>query len=578
MSRTFFRTFFAVACLAGDSLFASFAAAQTANAVKPVAVVAFSGYDELMKDVDFIGTLGGKEKLSGMVEGFLMLATEGKGLDGLQKDQPIGAIILHDGANFAGGLCLPVTDLQKLIAVGKGSGVTSEDAGDGVTKISAAGQTLFAKTSGKWAMLSMAPQMLEGMPADPGAEFAKLTKTYDLAVSVHVQNVPEEYQQQWLELVAQGAQQGLSQQDGESDADYAERKKQMDLGMEELKKSIKQFDKAMFGLAVDSDEQRAFLDYGFTAVPGTKLAEGFAAYVKSTTNFAGFIDPDAAMTANFAVKAPQPADDVQLQQMKSSLTLYKAKINKSIDDEDEIKLDETKQALKEAASEVIDAVADTIATGVVDGGAVLNLDADSASFVVGGYVVDPAKIEAAVKKIAAAVKKEQPDMPEIAWASAKHGDVTFHTLSIPVPSDEEEARQFLGDDLEVALGVGKQAVYFAVGRDCVEKASAVIDESAKSPNKPVAPMEMNFALGPIMAAAKSVTAANDKAPPHVKETIDMVAEQLTTQASGRDHIRLVATPMPNGVRTRFEAEEGVLRAIGTAVMASQMQPAGAAGQ
>ena len=39
---------------------------------------------------------------------------------------------------------------------------------------------------------------------------------------------------------------------------------------------------------------------------------------------------------------------------------------------------------------------------------------------------------------------------------------------------------------------------------------------------------------------------------------------LRNEAQGRDHIRMVGHLVPNGLRYRFEAEEGVLRAIGKA--------------
>ena len=55
----------------------------------------------------------------------------------------------------------------------------------------------------------------------------------------------------------------------------------------------------------------------------------------------------------------------------------------------------------------------------------------------------------------------------------------------------------------------------------------------------------------------------------------MVATMLEENVEGRDHVRIVVQPIPNGARTRIEAEEGVLRAIGMAVMQAQMQAAGA---
>ena len=46
---------------------------------------------------------------------------------------------------------------------------------------------------------------------------------------------------------------------------------------------------------------------------------------------------------------------------------------------------------------------------------------------------------------------------------------------------------------------------------------------------------------------------------------------LKNDAQGRDHIRASATLIENGLKYRFEAEEGVLRAIGKAAMLAQQK-------
>jgi hypothetical protein len=46
---------------------------------------------------------------------------------------------------------------------------------------------------------------------------------------------------------------------------------------------------------------------------------------------------------------------------------------------------------------------------------------------------------------------------------------------------------------------------------------------------------------------------------------------LKNEAQGRDHIRMVGHVVPNGLRYRMEAEEGVLRGIGKASAEAQRQ-------
>jgi hypothetical protein len=146
--------------------------------------------------------------------------------------------------------------------------------------------------------------------------------------------------------------------------------------------------------------------------------------------------------------------------------------------------------------------------------------------------------------------------------------VTFHTLSVPTPK-EEEALKLFGETIDFAVGIGKDSVYFAMGRDCLTAAKKVIDDSAASPGKSIAPMELSISVGQIINTIAAFETED--------QVLQAVAETLKTEAVGRDHVKIVAQPVENGLRTRFEAEEGVMRAIGVAVKASQMQAAGAHG-
>jgi len=133
--------------------------------------------------------------------------------------------------------------------------------------------------------------------------------------------------------------------------------------------------------------------------------------------------------------------------------------------------------------------------------------------------------------------------------------------------------------MEIAIGIGKQSVYFALGRDCLAATKDIIDRSKANPGKSVAIMEMTFALGQIMELAAFM--GDEQAKP----ILEMISGMLDKESAGRDHVRMVAQPINNGIRMRFEMEEGVLKAIGMGVAAAmeasmgggpmEAQPAGA---
>jgi hypothetical protein len=56
-----------------------------------------------------------------------------------------------------------------------------------------------------------------------------------------------------------------------------------------------------------------------------------------------------------------------------------------------------------------------------------------------------------------------------------------------------------------------------------------------------------------------------------REMVQAIADMLKSDAQGRDHVRMSGKLIENGLTYRFEAEEGVLRAIGKATMMAQQK-------
>jgi hypothetical protein len=536
--------------------------AQTGE-MKPVILATLSGYDALKKDINFLGSLAGQPELASQFEPFILGFTQG-----LEKDKPLGVLIQSDGMNFGGAICVPIKDLATFVANLKAFGVTTADAGNGITQITANNQTLFGKNEGGWTFLSMMPQMLEGLPADPGAAFKGLTDVYDLGIRAHVQNIPEPYRQMAIQQVKAGIDAGMKKMPEETDEQFQARKAMATAQFEQIQRMINEVDQFTFGLAVDSEQQRTFLDFVYTAVAGTQLADQLKALGDTKTNFAGFFQPDATGMMMVASQVNE-SDKAQTKQMVEALRTQMAT---AIDEDDDIATESAKEAFKAAGNDFIDALVSTVESGTLDFGSVVNVSPEGLTVVGGGFVGDPAKVESGLKKLAEA-GKEQPDMPPINWGAEKHAGVTFHTLSIPTPANEEEPKKLFGETIDIAIGIGEKSVYFALGKDNLTAVKKVIDDSKANPGKSVAPMELSVSVGQILY---TVAAFKPDA------SLQQVAETLKSETQGRDHVKILAQPVDNGLRTRFEVEEGVMRAIGVAIKAQQAQamghplPAGAA--
>src|SRR5262249_6897234 len=154
------------------------------------------------------------------------------------------------------------------------------------------------------------------------------------------------------------------------------------------------------------------------------------------------------------------------------------------------KLGDERETVKAAMSDLIDAISETLSEAHVDAAASVNLVSNSATIIAGVHTKDPAKVESALKKLEPAAKKS-PDFPGIKWNAAEHAGVKFHTLSIPIPEKEKQPRELFGENMDVAIGIGSDAVYVAIGRNNMETIKKAIDASAAAKEKEVPPFELS---------------------------------------------------------------------------------------
>jgi len=532
--------------------------------LKTVAVIAGAKWDKLISDITFLGSLAGKPEAGQMIEGGFAFLTQGKGPNAIDKSQPWGVIVQTDGSQFLAVGCLPLLKPGDLVEIAKGYGAEVKDADDGAKELVLPNKrSLFFKHANNMGYLGATAASLARLPQNPQKDLSELVADYDLAAHVSVRNVPEVYRQFALQAMQSGVQQGLQKKDDESDEQFASRQKMAEAQMEQMSRLINEVDDITLGLAVDSKAQKTFADFTYKFVPGSKLAEQMAGYGVSKTDFAGFFQADSAGSVLVASEAKKPLSDEELAQNEQMMQSARDQINAAIDQK--IEDEDVREALKGALGDWLDAVAETAKAGKIDGGGALHLTGDSLTLIAGAHVKDTAKVESGLKKLEAAAKK-QPDFPGIKWNAADHAGVKFHTITIPVPEGEKSARQILGDQLAVAVGIGPESAYLAAGKDNIDALNKAIDASAASKGKSVTMLEFVSSLGPIMEAA----AAQADEPRH-KAVVQKVADFLRSEGKGRDHVKAVGKVVPNGLTYHFEAEEGVLKAIGTAASEVQKQ-------
>lgn len=534
--------------------------------LKTLAVVAGARYEKLMADINYLGPLVGHPEAGQMAEAILTQFTQGKIATALDKTKPWGIIVQTDGSGFYPVVCLPVAKLDDVLELAKAHQMEVKDADDGAKEVSMPnGQSLFAKAGNEVVFIAKAENSLKHLPDNPLEILAKKVGDYDLTAYVSVKNVPEMWKQFAIGAMQAGMQQQMRKTDDETDEQYADRQKLMDSQIEQFKRMVNEIEAVKIGWAIDPNQKRTYLDYTYQFLPGSKMAQQVSAYTKLHSNFGGFYQPDSAVTGLISLKTdPQMIAD-QVAQIDGAMRNFREQINRKIDKQ--IGDPKIAAAGKSAAGDMFDALEATLKEGTIDGGVSAHLSKDSMTLVAGLHVKEPAKVESALKKLDE-VAKSDPNYPGMKWKAANHNGVSYDTITAPVPAGEEGPRRVFGDNLDIVVGIGPDAVYFGLGRDAMNAVNKAIDASVASRSKEVAPLEASMSLTPIMQLT-----ADEQKNEKEKEVATAMAEMLKNDAQGRDHVHLVSQVVPNGLQIRLEAEDGVLRLIGVATQQRQMRRA-----
>lgn len=527
------------------------------SGLKPVLTVSLSGVDAIKKDLGVLFEASGTAEMAQPLEQIP--------LPGLDTSKPWGVVVQTDGQKFPVFVFVPVTDLAQLAglveAMSQGAVDVPEPDGNGVYEIQGPmGQTLYLQQKGGWAFLADSRATLDSVPADPVPLLGGLNESYALVVRLVVKNIPAQVRSTPIGLLQMGMAMGMQKMPGESDEQFAVRKKMADQSLKEFEKLINETDSLQIGLAVEPQSKAVRLDVEMTAVEGTSTAQEYALVGEAKSNLAGFFVPDAALTALWAGMLSE-SDATQITNMIDALS---AKAMQDLDDQP--LGDDERQLAKQLLGDLIDVIRKTVASRRIDAGLSVLVDADSLNLVVGSYVADAAKLESLLKQVANLAIQESAELANaIALDAEEYQGVRFHTVTVPkeaLPDDDVPA-MIVGDALSAVVGFGSENVYLAAGPKAAETLKQAIDRSKAAASQAVAPFGLSVSASAIGRIIEGVGAAEELDAPGVVEALK--------QAGPNDHITITAEPIENGVRTRLEVEEGILKVIGAAIRA-QMGP------
>ena len=540
----------AAACLVATCLVASGAVADAANKPEVIAVVAADGYADLREQLTWVGEQVGNPTLAGFAESFILLATQGKGLAGLDVKRPIGVVITSSGGPLpTAHAFLPVKDLDKLLGAVQGMIGPVEEV-DGVRRIAAPGAPpLEIVEKDGWAIFSQ-PGDPVGID-DPLTVIEPLTREYSLAVELFPSRMPAEMRDRLKALLDEAARNAAAQGQAMDPA-------QLQAGLERLE----DVETIVFGFAVDKLGDKMMLDMTSVLTPAAVKAAGWinagwgnANRAVSTVGAPATTDGKAAaVRGHYAATVPAEGQ-----------AAVRAALDQALEPADD---DPANRVVTNLLRDLVAAMLDS---GAIDAGLTIDTSAADATqplpaVTLGMKVKDGAALEKKVKERLGKADALPPSV-KVTFDAGKQGDATLHEITADVSA--LPAAERLGDSVKLTLAVTPQYAYVLVGGDVPKRLAAALAAGGK-PNGDALPItNVDLSLASLVGyAARMMQAFNPDDPQG-----DLLGE-IAKQAGEKDTttVQFSVKPVDRGIALRLSADAGALQTVAASTAMQQAAP------
>ena len=367
---------------------------------------------------------------------------------------------------------------------------------------------------------------------DPAPLLGPLAENYTLGIELFPHLLPEPLREQLRMLIEQGA------------AAAGDQGQQLDgRALAAAVESLADTESLAFGVAIDTEKDRLFIENRTVAVPGSPAALAMTGSDKGQLTVPM---PPAADGKRPLVSAHlvQPVPEASRQELLALLD--QALPAASID-----------PLTKTLALLLREALSSVLGTAGIDAAVRVDAPGDAKksalpSVTAGMRVKDGAALEARIKQAfggANAAKRPLPPGVDVAFDTGKVGTTNLHTITIDLSGTE--AAESLGRSLKLTLAVAPEYAFLLAGDDPRGRlAAALAAESKADPQaKPIAGVDLSVPRLLAYAAQRGVMPAEAPA-----------AGQDADDGQGGT-VRLLVRPIERGVATRLSIDAGALGTI-----------------
>lgn len=512
--------------------------AQQAN--KPVALISISPLDKTMKDTTYLLKACGIPEMGGIAS--MMVDTYTSGLD---RSRPIGATVSLQGQMPSALIFLPLEDRELFFGALLNLAIEPDDLGDGLYEIFAQGQTIYAKEAGDWLFVAQTEDAFGNLPANPAAMLGNLPEKYDVAMRINLQALPSELKSMMTEQMRIGFENGLAEQPGQTPEEAEMAREMGEASIEQMEQLMNDTEQIIIGWAIDSQNQKVFLDGGVQFAAGTKLAKQADDAKNQKSDYTGFILPGASAKFRFSSSIADSDKALAKNNLRNSMKQVEGQMAQAD------MPDEARDILEGILEGVISVTEATIDDGTFDGAGSVSVTGNKLRVLIGGRVADGAQLAQVFKDAAAKIPGGNAPV-EFDYETYK--GVTLHRAVIPVPSADPAAAQVFGDAAKITIGTSAKGFLVALDPDGDKAVKATIDRMESTKGVDVPPFDAAIKMTPILEFAQSI------AP---NPMLDNVIQTMSSY-SDKDKVEVNGSVIPRGGVYRLTIEEGVLRSIGSA--------------
>lgn len=522
--------------------------------LKPIFVAAVPSFQNFIDDLKYVGGMTNvdprfKEESAqnfvrevGKILGQVLQKDpiDLEAIKGLDRERPCGMLVVTDGVLIAPLVFLPVSDLPAFLASVENMVGPVNDMGDGVYEVGEGLTSGMVQQVGDWAYLTQVAEHAAWMP-EPLDMLGELHTQYDVAIQVHVQNIPEVFRDFAVDLIrtqflGESGVQNFSQQVGLLPFDLVQR-------------VLTEAELVTCGISIDAEGQKLTSETHIVPLEGSRLATQIEATSETQTAFGGLASFEKPVLKGHLVG---PLDSEAVEELSSLLDGYGADVINVLNEAAEFETDEDRQVFTDLSNQLIEQLKASVAEGQVDVGVAIYGDRPPFSMVAAAHVADGKAIEDIFLRLAEFADND-PGIQTVELNAAEHGETTIHSLTLGPSADLQAITKLFGQ--EVLLGFQANSIWIAQGGNALEDLKRAIDGEPAT----VQHVQMDARLASVVRMLAETI--DDQTQKTVAAVISM-----NLNSAGGDATTMTVAPTEDGqLRIYSESASGILRTVAVAM-------------